>query len=205
MTILDDNRYIAENFYRQYTQRKLYANETWEIELELGIAPTSKFWWLVIEPNSTDTREEVFYHRTSWTSIFIYAINRTWAKYHENWSMVVLTNTAWIYNFKEKDNDNIYFSYQTSDTDLEILWWVIVDINSTEHIINNTNTSTLSLTKNLTSSKCLQICLNLWASWYNSLVLVFLLLYCMTLTPSSQANKTSAALPFKDNLSSVIK
>lgn len=148
MTILDDNRYVAENFYQQYIQRELLTNEVGEIELDVGVAPSSNYGWLIIEPNSNANREEIFYHRILWTSIFFYDINRTWAKSHDNWSMIVLNNTAWIYNFKEKDNENIFFSYLTWSDSLEIFWGYIVDFEWVQFEIQNTNTSTLSLTNN---------------------------------------------------------
>lgn len=148
MTIIDDNKYIAENNYQQYIQRDVLANEVGEIEVDVWVAPTSNYWWLIIEPNSTANREEIFYHRTLWTSIFFYDVNRTWAKNHNNGSLITLNNAAGIYNFLDKDNENIFFWYKTSTTDLEIFWWYIVDALGAQFEISNTNTSTLSLTNN---------------------------------------------------------
>ena len=151
MTILETNKYVAENAYRQYLQNTINQNATWEIEIQLSVAPVSEFWWVIIEPDSTWNREEVFYHRKAWTSIFTYDVNRVNAKTHMDWSLVVLNNSAWIYNFKEKPNDNIFFHYKTSDTNLLIFGWVIVDWLWVRHDIDNFNTSDLSLTNNATN------------------------------------------------------
>jgi len=146
MTILDDNKYIAQNTYNQYIQRELLAVETGEIILDVWVAPTSKFGWLIIEPTSSSNREEIFYHKIVGTSIYFYDVNREWAKNHANGSVIILANSAGIYNFKEKDNENIFFSYKTSANDLEIFGWYIVDTDWNQFVLPNTNTSTLSLT-----------------------------------------------------------
>lgn len=151
MTILDDNKYIAENKYRQYLQNTINQNATWEIEIQLSVAPVSQFGWLIINPDSSSTREEIFYHRKDWNSVFIYDVNRTDAKTHADWSLVVLNNTAWIYNFKEKLNDNIFYHYKISDNDLYIFGWVIVDWLWIKHDIDNFSTDSLSMTNNATN------------------------------------------------------
>lgn len=151
MTILDDNKYIAENKYRQYLQNTINQNATWEIEVQLSVAPVSNFGWLIINPDSSSTREEIFYHRKDWNSVFVYDVNRTDAKTHADWSLVVLNNTAWIYNFKEKLNDNIFYHYKISDNDLYIFGWVIVDFHWVRHDIDNFSTDSLSMTNNATN------------------------------------------------------
>lgn len=145
---MEQNTYIAENGYVQYTKRELLANESWELELALDVAPVSEFWWVVIDPQTENKREEIFYHRKDGESIFFYDVNRTWAKGHDNWTMIVLDNTAGIYNFQEKTNDNIYFSYKTSATDLEILWGKIKNNSWAAFVVPNINTSTLPLVNN---------------------------------------------------------
>lgn len=151
MTILDDNKYIAENKYRQYLQNTINQNASWEIEIQLSVAPTSQFGWLIIEPDSSSNREEIFYHRKLWNSVFTYDVNRTDAKTHIDWSLVVLNNTAWIYNFKEKLNDNIFHHYKISDNDIYIFWWILVDIDWNKYELDNFTTESLSLTNNATN------------------------------------------------------
>lgn len=148
MTILETNKYVAENAYRQYLQNTINQNATWEIEIQLSVAPVSEFWWVIIEPDSTWNREEVFYHRKAWTSIFTYDVNRSDAKTHGDWSLVVLNNTAWIYNFKEKLNDNIFHHYKISDNDIYIFWWILVDIDGNKYELENFTTEDLWLVNN---------------------------------------------------------
>lgn len=117
-------RLKLDNFFKTNTNNIVLNSTSWEIEVQLLSEPSSEFWFVVLDYENSK-REEIFYHRKSWTSIFFYWINRTNPGQHEIWASVLLNDTAWIFNYISENISNLFYIYKTSTSTVKVLWWSV--------------------------------------------------------------------------------
>ena len=105
-----------------------------EIEVQLSIAPQSETGFLVIDQGDAVREEVLFYHRKSWSSVYVYWINRFNPIGHDANASVLLTNSIDALNFLSDNTFQQMFIFKTSDKELKAQWgkfyidWKTVDI-----------------------------------------------------------------------------
>ena len=110
-----------ENYFSTSLQNGIDDSISWEIELQLWKEPQSDFGFLLVDYETND-KEEIFYHRKSWTSIFTYGVNRTNPKTHDISSSVLLNDSASVFNYITQLLPDHFFIYKTSETTCHIKW-----------------------------------------------------------------------------------
>jgi len=117
----------TENFFSTQLTVGVDDSIVWEIEYQLAVAPQSDVWYLIIDYLDSEKREEVFYHRKAWTSIFQYWVNRTNPQVHAVSASVQLNDSSSIFNYIINLLPDHYFMYKTWVSSMYIKGWKIYD------------------------------------------------------------------------------
>ena len=115
---------ITENFFQTTINTELTWSETWEIAIQLLQSPVWEFGILVLD-DETVNREEIFYHRKSWTTIYTYDVNRTNPKPHSVWATALMNDSAGIFNFLSDNTFTHFYIYKKSIDEVFVFGWKI--------------------------------------------------------------------------------
>ena len=117
----------VENYFTTTLQTTVSDSIFWEIEFQLWKEPKWDFGFLIIDYADENLREEIKYHRKSWTSVFVYWIRRTNPKPHWINALVQMNDSASIFNYITDILPDHFYAYQISDTSINIKWGKIFD------------------------------------------------------------------------------
>ena len=116
-----------ENYFTTELLTEVDDSIVWEIEYQLAVEPQSDFWYLIIDYLDPDLREEIFYHRKAWTSVFQYWVNRQLPKVHAVSASVQLNDSASIFNYITNLLPDHFFMYKTWASTMFIKGWKLYD------------------------------------------------------------------------------
>jgi hypothetical protein len=115
------NNVVLKRDYKSYVTIAIPDVVVWEFECSLDTTTDSSMGYLLVEP-WTDNEETIFYHRSSWDTVWFYQINRSWSIAHDDNAQVLLVNSIDYMNYILWQTNEQLFLYKKSATDLVIKW-----------------------------------------------------------------------------------
>lgn len=110
----------TENYFTTSITTTVSNASTWEISIQLVNAPTSEMWVLLLNSEIEANKEEIFFHRRSWNTIYVYWINRKTPKEHNIGSSVVMNDSASLFNYILENTNTWFFIYKVSSTQVAV-------------------------------------------------------------------------------------
>lgn len=92
-----------------------------EYRFDLSVEPVSNEWYLLID-KWWSHEEEVFFHRKSWSSVFVYSINRWVLWTHQTGTQVLLANSISYFNHLFNQVWDSFFLYKKDLNNVIIRW-----------------------------------------------------------------------------------
>lgn len=136
---------ITENYFQTTINNEVLSSAVWEIQIQLNREPVWQFWILILDDEDNIKREEIFYHRKSWTTVYTYDVNRSNPQTHTAWASCVMNDSASIFNFLSDNSINTFYIYKKSINEVYVFWWkvykdwVIINIADVSLAIYNGN------------------------------------------------------------------
>ena len=116
---------ITENYFQTTINNEILSNETWEIQIQLNREPVWQFWILILDDEDNIKREEIFYHRKNWTTVYTYDVNRSNPQTHTAWASCVMNDSASIFNFLSDNSINTFYIYKKTINEVYVFWWKV--------------------------------------------------------------------------------
>ena len=134
---------ITENYFQTTINNEVLSSAVWEIWIQLNREPVWQFWILILDDEDNIKREEIFYHRKSWTTVYTYDVNRSNPQTHTAWASCVMNDSASIFNFLSDNTYTHFYIYKKSINEVYVFgWkvykdWVLIDIDNQSLAIYN--------------------------------------------------------------------
>ena len=147
------NNVILKRNYKTYITDIIPSLVSGEFALTLNDSPESSMWFLLVEP-WTSKEESIFYHRSNWSTIYFYQVNRTWVFEHADNSQCLLVNSIDYMNYILWQLSESLFLYKISESDIVIKGWKfyiasqMVTLSDLNTSLNLTNKSLINWTTN---------------------------------------------------------
>lgn len=119
------NKLITENYFQTNINNEVLSNSVWEIQIHLWREPVWQFGVVILDYDDISKREEIFYHRKSWATIYTYDINRKQPRTHSIWASCVMNDSASIFNFLSDNTYTHFYIYKKSINEVYVFGWKV--------------------------------------------------------------------------------